>query len=158
MRKYPSCSNLAQSVQPEHIKLYSVSLLSTCSHFSIFVHSTASRDHVKCSCCSDWNLTFQCKTLQAKNKNHRSRRQGEAKTTNGHFRTTKNHDQTTLESKTAHFSTFWWIKGAFTAQTARCTCACGTTSNKLRGSRSGKATTSGRDSHLFSFCRYSAHC
>ena len=54
-------------------------------------------------------------TLQAKTKNHRSRRQAEAKTTNTQFRTTKNHGQTTLEGKTVDFSPFWWIKEPFTA-------------------------------------------
>ena len=49
------------------------------------------------------NFAFQCKTLQAETENHRSRRQGEAKTTNRLFRTTK----TTIKPTNHKVPTDW---------------------------------------------------
>ena len=60
-------------------------------------------------------------TLQAKTKNHRSRRQAEAKTTKHNFGPQKNHGQTTLEGKTVDFSPFWWIKDPLQQMPSRLT-------------------------------------
>ena len=66
-----------------------------------------------------WVVTFatlgisnsSAKRCKQNPKNHRSRRQGEAKTINKIFRPQKKHDQTTLAGNTVDFSSFWCILG-----------------------------------------------